>query len=71
MGILGSIHPQLAGLNKAAQKVGDIGERYAKGEVGKPKDAVDLMRAERSFQASVKAIQAGDQTTGILLDVKT
>ncbi|MGZ0190387.1 MAG: flagellar basal body rod C-terminal domain-containing protein [Alphaproteobacteria bacterium] len=30
-----------------------------------------MISAERSFQASVKAIQTGQQTTGILLDVKT
>lgn len=71
MGILGSIHPQLAGMNRAAQKVGDVGVRAAKGEPPKAQDAVDLVSAERSFQANVRAIQAGDQTTGILLDVKT
>ena len=71
MGILGSIHPQLAGMNRAAQKVGDVGIRAAKSEVGKATDSVDLISAERNFQASVKAIQTGQQTTGILLDVKT
>ena len=71
MGILGSIHPQLAGLNHAAKKVGDVGDRAAKGEMANAKSKVDLISAERSFQASVKAIQAGEQMTGILLDVKT
>jgi hypothetical protein len=69
--ILGSIHPQLAGMNRAAQKVGDVSIRAAKSEEGKATDSVDLISAERSFQVSVKAIQAGLQTTGILLDVKT
>lgn len=71
MAILGSIHPQLAGINRATQKVADVGMRVAKGEPAGPKDAVDLIEAERSFQANVKAIQAGDRMTGVLLDVKT
>jgi len=71
VGILGSIHPQLAGLDRATQKLNGVADRSAKGEPVKVKDKLDLISAERSFQASVKAIQAGEQQTGILLDVKT
>lgn len=71
MSILGSIHPQLAGINKATQKVADVGARAAAGEKPGVKDAIELMGAERSFQANVKAIQASDQMAGALLDIKT
>lgn len=71
MSILGSIHPQLAGINRATQKVVDVGVRAAKGQAPQAKDAIDLVEAERSFQANVKAIQAADRMTGVLLDVKT
>ena len=41
------------------------------GTVESPKDAVDLIEAERSFQANVKAIEAADRMAGVLLDIKT
>jgi flagellar basal body rod protein FlgC len=69
--ILSSFHPQLAGINRATQKVADVGARVAKGEAPKVKDAIDLMEAERSFHANIKALQANDRMTGVLLDVKT
>lgn len=71
MAILGSIHPQLAGINRSTQKLADVADRVGRGEPAKAKDPVDLISAERSFQASVKAIQANDRATGILLDIKT
>lgn len=71
MGILGSIHPQLAGMNRATQKVVDVGVRAGRGQSPTPKDAVDLIEAERSFQANVKAIEAADRMAGVLLDIKT
>ena len=71
MAILGSIHSQVAGMNRAAQKVGDVAERVGRGEPLKAKDPVDLIAAERSFQANVKAIQAEDRMIGALLDIKT
>ena len=71
MGILGSIHSQLAGMNRATQKVADVGARAAQGEQPGVKDAIDLIEAERSFQANVKAVQTADQMTGALLDIKT
>ena len=71
MSILGSFHPQLAGINKATQKVADVGARAASGEAPGIKDAIDLMEAERSFQANIKAIQAEDEMAGTLLDIKT
>lgn len=71
MGILGSIHPQLAGMNRATQKVADVGVRAAQGEQPSVNDAIDLIEAERSFQANVKAVQTADQMTGALLDIKT
>ena len=73
MSVQGSHQTSILGLNHAAQKAGDAGERIAKGgaEATNPKHAIDLITAERSFQASVKAIQSGEQMTGILLDLKT
>ena len=71
MSILGSFHPQLAGLNRATAKVADVAARVADGKPLDPKAAVDLVTAERSFQANVKALQAADEVTGILIDVKT
>ncbi len=73
MSVQGSLQTSILGLNRAAQKAGDAGERIANGgaEATNPKHAIDLITAERSFQASVKAIQSGEQMTGILLDLKT
>lgn len=71
MSILGSIHPQLAGMNRATQKVAHVGERAAQGEQLSVNDSVDLLKAEQSFQANVKAVQTADQMTGVLLDIKT
>jgi len=71
MSILGSFHPQLTGLNRATAKVADVGARVAEGKPFEPQQAVDLITAERSFQANVKALQAADELTGVLLDVKT
>lgn len=73
MSVQGSLQTSILGLNRAAQKAGDASERIAKSpaEATNPKHAIDLITAERSFQASVKAIQSGEQMTGILLDLKT
>lgn len=71
MSILGSIHPQLAGINRATQKVADVGERGARGEQPSVNNSIDLIKAERSFQANVKALQTADEMTGVLLDIKT
>lgn len=71
VGIPGSIHPHLAGMNRAAQKVGDVGARAASGKPGEATDTVDLIAAERSFQANIRALQAADENVGVLLDVKT
>ena len=73
MSVQGSHQTSILGLNRAAQKASDAGERIAKGgaEATNPEHAIDLITAERSFQASVKAIQSGEQMTGILLDLKT
>jgi flagellar hook protein FlgE len=71
--VQGSLQTSILGFNRAAQKAGDAGERIAKGgaEATNPKHAIDLITAERSLQASVKAIQSGEQMTCILLDLKT
>jgi len=71
MAVLGTLHTQIAGLNKATAKVADAGERVARGKPLDPNAMVDLATAERSFQANVKAIQATDQMTGVLLDIRT
>lgn len=71
VGVQGSLHTSILGLNRASVKAADAGERIAKGGAEDPKNTVDLITAERSFQASVKAIQSGEQMTGILLDLKT
>lgn len=73
MSVHGSLQTGILGLNRAAQKSGDTGERVAKGgaEATNPKHAINLITAERSFQPSSKAIQSGEQMTGTLLDLKT
>lgn len=73
MSVQGSLQTSILGLNRAARKAGDAGERIAKGgaEATNPKHVIDLITAERSFQASVKAIHSGEQMTGILFDLKT
>jgi len=71
MAVLGALHTQIAGLNKATAKLADASDRVARGKPLDPKAVVDLATAERSFQANVKAIQTTDQMTGVLLDIRT
>ncbi len=70
MTILGSIQAQLGAIDRSTQKVANVGARAAQGQPVGAKDAIDLITAERSFQASLKALKAGDEATGILIDVK-